>query len=250
VAVLVVPTATFNKSVQPSTISFTLKDPANSPVAGTTSYNSSTFTASFTPSAALAYSKTYTATVSGALDQSGAPMTAPYGWSFTTVGPPACPCTIWPGSTMPANAAANDSGSVELGVKFRSDVNGFITGIRFYKGAGNTGTHIGNLWSSTGTRLATATFSGETASGWQQVTFASPIAVTAGTTYVASYFAPNGHYAFDMNYFSSSGVDNPPLHALASSVSPDGVYVYAATSSFPTSSYNGTNYWIDVVFTT
>ena len=38
-----------------------------------------------------------------------------------------------------------------LAVKLRSDVNGFITGIRFYKSAANTGSHVGNLWTNTGT---------------------------------------------------------------------------------------------------
>ena len=39
-----------------------------------------------------------------------------------------------------------DTAAVELGVKFRADVNGYITGIRFYKGSTNTGTHVGSLW--------------------------------------------------------------------------------------------------------
>jgi len=39
--------------------------------------------------------------------------------------------------------------------------NGFITGVRFSKGVNNTGTHMGNLWSSSGTLLARATFTGE-----------------------------------------------------------------------------------------
>ena len=80
--------------------------------------------------------------------------------------------------------------AVTLGVKFKSDVDGTVTGIRFYKGSGNTGTHVGNLWSSTGTKLATATFANETASGWQQVNFTTPVSITAGTVYVASYLAP------------------------------------------------------------
>jgi len=33
----------------------------------------------------------------------------------------------------------------------------------------------GNLWTTSGTLLATATFSNETASGWQEVTFATPV---------------------------------------------------------------------------
>ena len=44
----------------------------------------------------------------------------------------------------------NDTSSVELGVKFQTSTAGKIVGIRFYKGPQNTGTHIGNLWSSTG----------------------------------------------------------------------------------------------------
>src|SRR6185437_5330175 len=88
-------------------------------------------------------------------------------------------CSIWSSTATPANPSANDSGSVEVGLKFKSDQAGYITGIRFYKGSANTGTHTGTLWSSTGTQLATATFTGETASGWQQVNFSSPVQITA-----------------------------------------------------------------------
>src|SRR5438046_7558779 len=62
---------------------------------------------------------------------------------------------------MPASAGTKSP--VELGVTFRADSNGYITGIRFYKSTGNTGTHVGNLWSSGGTLLASATFTGESA---------------------------------------------------------------------------------------
>ena len=60
-------------------------------------------------------------------------------------------------------------------MKFTSASFGQITGIRFYKDAQNTGTHIGDLWSSNGTLLASATFTNETASGWQQVNFTTPV---------------------------------------------------------------------------
>jgi hypothetical protein len=77
-------------------------------------------------------------------------------------------------------AAAADANAVELGVRFQSDVAGVISGIRFYKGSTNTGTHTGTLWSNTGTKLATATFTNETASGWQEVSFATPVATRRG----------------------------------------------------------------------
>ena len=124
-----------------------------------------------------------------------------------------CPCTIWPGTATPGTPDVNQSLPVELGVKFTSSSSGFITGVRFYKGVNNTGTHVGNLWSSSGTLLARATFTGESGSGWQQVNFSSPVAITANTVYVASYFSPTGDFSVDRNYFNAV-VNNPPLQAL------------------------------------
>jgi hypothetical protein len=160
-----------------------------------------------------------------------------------------CPCSIWGNSVEPTNTTSRDASAAELGVKFRSARAGTITGVRFYKGAGNTGTHIGNLWDTAGHRLATATFSGETASGWQQVTFPSPVTVTANTTYIASYYAPAGHYAYDLHYFSGHTAESPPLSALADGASGgNGVFKYGLTSSFPSDTYQASNYWVDVVF--
>ncbi len=136
-------------------------------------------------------------------------------------------------------------------MKIRSDVTGYITGVRFYKGSGNTGTHVGHLWDRAGNLLATATFSGETATGWQQVSFATPVAISANTTYVASYYAPGGPLRLRLGYFATSGVTSGPLHALANGVDGgDGVYVYGTGDKFPNASFNSTNYWVDVVFTT
>jgi len=164
--------------------------------------------------------------------------------------PAACPCTIWSSDSVPTVIDSGAGPGVELGVKFRSDVPGTITSLRFYKNAANTGTHIGNLWSSSGTLLATATFTNETASGWQTVTFSPAVAITANTVYVASYHTNSGHFSVDLNAFTSAGVDNPPLHALQNGVSGgNGVYMYGGTSAFPTSTYYSANYWVDVVFT-
>src|ERR1019366_9397794 len=147
----------------------------------------------------------------------------------------------------PATVDSGDGSSVELGVKFTADTSGSITGIRFYKASTNTGTHVGSLWSSTGTLLASATSSGETASGWQTATFSTPVSITAGTTYVAGYLAPSGHYSSTAAGLSGA-VDNPPLHSVANSTSVNGVYAYSPTSTFPTNSHNATNYWVDVLF--
>jgi hypothetical protein len=160
-----------------------------------------------------------------------------------------CPCTIWGSNAVPSSADNGPDSPVEVGVKFTSSSNGTITGVRFYKSNANTGTHVGNLWSSTGALLASATFTNETGSGWQQVNFSSPVAIAANTTYVASYHATVGHYSADLGFFSTSGANNPPLQALASSMNGgNGVYMYGSNSSFPNNTYDGANYWVDVVF--
>ncbi len=159
--------------------------------------------------------------------------------------------SIWAATTVPGVVDAGPDSAVELGVRFRSDSAGYITGVRFYKAGTNTGTHIGNLWDNSGKLLASATFTSETASGWQTVNFATPVAISANTVYMASYHANTGHYSFDQKYFSGKGVDTPPLHALADGTSGySGAYTYGSTSSFPSKGWNSTNYWVDVAFTT
>jgi methionine-rich copper-binding protein CopC len=242
-------TATFSEAVQPATIAMSLTGPNNVAVSGTTAYDSTAKKATFTPSAALSAGATYTATVSGAKDLAGNTM-ATVTWTFTTATPPTCPCTIWPSTATPAVASEPDLSAVELGVKFRSDVGGQVTGVRFYKGSGNTGTHVGHLWTSTGQLLASVTFTGESASGWQQATFSTPVTITAGTTYVVSYYAPAGHYADTVPYFQSGGFDRSPLHALADGQDGgNGVYRYGTGGGFPSLSWDSSNYWVDVVFT-
>jgi methionine-rich copper-binding protein CopC len=249
-------TATFSEPVQPATVLASLRDAGGAAVTASTSYDSAAQRVTLTPGSALQPGVAYTATVSGARDLAGNQM-APASWSFTTAvvtpppPPPGCPCTIWAASATPATPADPDTAAVEVGVKFRADVAGRVTGIRFYKGAGNTGTHVGHLWTASGTLVGTVTFTGETASGWQQATFATPVSISAGTTYVASYFAPNGHYADDTGYFAGRAVDNGPLHALADGTDGvNGVYRYGASGSgVPGNSWQSSNYWVDLIFT-
>jgi hypothetical protein len=155
-----------------------------------------------------------------------------------------CPCNVF--TTPTGHSDFNDGSDLELGFKFRADVNGYITGVRFYKQGAMSGTHVGNLWTEGGSNLSSATFT-ETASGWQEVSFGSPVAVTAGTMYVASVSMLDGRYIATTNYFSSEIV-NFPLRAPASVGSGgNGVFVGNA-GDFPTNSSNAANYWIDVAY--
>jgi uncharacterized repeat protein (TIGR01451 family) len=143
---------------------------------------------------------------------------------------------------QPSVASANDSSGVEVGVQFSSSTPLAIEGIRFFKGTGNTGTHIGNLWSSGGTLLASATFTSESAYGWQAVRFSQPVMIAAGATYVASYYAPHGGYAIDTGFFSSGPLSSGPLTATT------GVFSYGSSSSFPSNTFDSSNYWVDVMY--
>lgn len=140
------------------------------------------------------------------------------------------------------SVTVGDVAAVVLGVKFKPAVNGRIIGVRFHKASTNTGTHVGKLWTSNGSQLATANFTGETASGWQQVNFATPVTVTANTTYVASVSVPVGHWT--VQTFPPTNIVNGPLTAPVGS---NGVYKYGGASSFPSASVNA-NYFVDVMF--
>ena len=163
---------------------------------------------------------------------------------------PECPCTIYQAvdTAGQTNVFDNITG-IELGVKFRSTIDGYITGIRFYKSSNDTGVHKGSLWTLGGVLLAQAIFTDESATGWQEVMFDSAVAVTANTTYVASYNSPTGYYAQTNPYFTTDHV-NGPLVAIAKTHpdGPNGVYMYSATPVFPTQNSQTENYWTDVVF--
>ena len=172
--------------------------------------------------------------------------------SFTTqaVSTFSCPCSIWSEDQLPTLESTADSNAVELGMKFKSTTNGYVTGVRFYKGPLNTGVHTGHLWTSTGTLLGTVTFADGSETGWQEARFSEPIAVTANTTYVVSYHTTSGGYATDLQFFASSGVISGPLEALADGAdAANGLYQYGS-GGFPTQTFNSANYWVDVVFDT
>jgi len=161
----------------------------------------------------------------------------------------AAPVSLWPSTAVPDTRGVSSAQSGELGLTFVSEISGYVTGVRFYKSSENLGQHVGYLWTEVGTLLASVTFTSETASGWQQANFASPVAIAANTPYVISYWAPEGHNADDALYFATAGVGNQMLYA-----PPNGAYgpnsSYADSKVFPTSSSDSGNYWVDLVFTT
>jgi ketosteroid isomerase-like protein len=158
--------ATFNHAMDPATITsatFTLTGPGTTPVAGTVSYTGTT--AAFTPTAVLATSTLYTATITtGAKDPTGAALAADFVWTFTTAAPP----TVV--STIPVNAATAVAVNTAISATFSEAMNpATITSVTFTL-AGPGATPVGGV----------VTYSGSTA------TFAPSAFLATGTLYTAT----------------------------------------------------------------
>ena len=89
----------------------------------------------------------------------------------------------------------------------------------------------------------------ETASGWQSTLFSQPVAVAAGQKYTVSYWAPRGHYATKDFQWASFGSTAAPL-TVAGGFGAEPAGVYSTSQSFPTTSFNGGNYFADAIFST
>ena len=142
-----------------------------------------------------------------------------------------------------ATPATVDSGDTDR-ARGRREVHeptstGQVTGIRFYKAAANTGTHVGSLWTAPGTRLAQATFTNESASRLadRDVRDARSTITRRHDVRRVVLRAATGHYSVAGGAFASA-VSNPPLHALANGTSANGVYAYGAAEHVPDQHFN------------
>lgn len=152
------------------------------------------------------------------------------------------------GDRVPANAVEEaDTRAAELGVRFRSNVPGTISALRFYRGTGNASGYVARLWSGTGTLLAQVPVSDGRIPGWQEVVLPTPVPISANTLYVASYHTSNGLFARDPSGLASAVTSGNLTAPASASVGGNGVYAYGG-GGFPSNSYKDTNYWVDVRF--
>jgi hypothetical protein len=152
------------------------------------------------------------------------------------------------GDAVPNNPIGSKN-VVTLGVKFWSVQSGTISAIRFYRAVANPSGYVANLYTAGGTLLASAMLAQDSCSVpcWEVANFASPISISANTSYVATYFSSIGDGASDA-YGLSNGVMNGPLTAPASSAV-GGNGVYQRKNTFPGNSSQASNYYVDVLFT-
>jgi hypothetical protein len=143
---------------------------------------------------------------------------------------------------IPVLASASDGVAYELGMKFQLTRSGQITALRYWKSTGDSGTHVGRVWSSTGALLASTTFVNETASGWQQQALPAALLVQANTVYVVSVNIQSRYP------FSGNGLASQIVNGYIASIADGKNGVYAASGVFPTGSYQTSNYFRDIVF--
>jgi len=116
-------TGAFSETIDAATLTtstFVLRNPANAVVPATVSYNAGTSVATLTPSAALAGSTTYTATIAGGgtgvKDVAGNALAGNFAWSFTTIVTDTTPPTVT--GVTPANGATGVSRATAVTAAF------------------------------------------------------------------------------------------------------------------------------------
>ncbi len=143
---------------------------------------------------------------------------------------------------VPALPHNDDGVDYELGMRFQSTNAGLITAIRFWKDSAESGTHVGRIWSAGGVQLASVTFVGEGASGWQLQALATPLNIVAGSEYLVSVNT-GGHGYVATNNGLASQIANGPLRSV---VGTNGRF--GPPGQYPTQSWQASNYFRDVVF--
>lgn len=151
---------------------------------------------------------------------------------------------IFADNVKPRIAADPDRVPVELGIRFAPRSSGTVVALQYYQGTKAKGVTTATLWSGNGKVLARQTFRPSTKVGWRSIPLSKPVRLQAGKTYTASYHAPKGGYAVTERDLTSHTVRNG--FALKAGA---GVYRYGKSGKMPATSYRGSNYLVDVVYT-
>lgn len=157
-----------------------------------------------------------------------------------------------PKSLFKADPTATFTASpqVTLGMRFTSDVPAYVTSIRYYKDASNTGSVRVELWTATGTLLRSQSYTPPPGAGWQDVPLVPPVPIAANVDYITAYNTSTG-FSYALNYFDGGPIDNPPMHAPQNTPTrPNGVYNFGSPGIFPTNNYFGASYFVDAAIST
>ncbi len=178
------------------------------------------------------------------------------------------------GDYIPQEQESPDRNPVTVGVKFKSSIDGFISGVRFYRDKPSSRAYSVALWTLDGQLLARGAFGpgegGLPGKSWFEVPFTTndrtgtkvTVPIKANTTYIASYYCLSGGYVAK-NGGLDNDISNPNsfggvITALGGLTNQgNGVYKYATPNNtipvsfleeFPNQTYLNTNYYVDVIF--
>ena len=165
--------------------------------------------------------------------------------------PPSCQGTTFFSSGVgPTSTYGNDPQPVNVGIKLSAKVPWIINCVRFFRATDSSGNvPSGNvLWTiynaSTKAALATGTFPTSTVSGWNVAPLVTPLNVAANTSVVVA--VNTIRYADTYPYFSTAKTD--PTGVLTAPANA-GTFLYSASNAFPTTVWQASNYFVDIVFT-
>lgn len=165
---------------------------------------------------------------------------------------------LWPATNGPAT---NDTDvPISCGVEFRVTSGAWAREIRFYRGTtGVTGAVTGQLYTvggpATGAPVAgTAVTFTLTGTGWQAASISPPVPLTVGQNYKAVVFFPSNYTATGGYWETGPGVGGIVNGLLTA---PDTVgatagqdtFTAGAAITYPTSTFHGGNFWVDVTVT-
>lgn len=169
--------------------------------------------------------------------------------------------------TTQTPAAGNESDgtpTITRGVTLEFAVAGYITGVRWWCPTTNTGTYTVAVWDLSGdgtaiggVALATKVHSGTPTGGaWNVTTLDTPIAVTSAKTYRLGVNNSQGRYVASGGVMGST-ITNGNVSApgaggttKAGFATSQGTYNISSALTLPTSSFNSSNYFVDVAFST
>lgn len=173
--------------------------------------------------------------------------------------PPAEDVTLFEETAGPGVTFDNSGTAIVLGVEVRLTAAGQFKGLRYWRATtAMPANPTGRLYKvSDGTPVAGSdvTFAAGTSTGWIEALFAAPIDPVVGDRYTAAVRMPNGVYTAENSYWDSgagaTGRTNGILRAENTNdteTAGQGVFTEGAMAN-PTTSGNGTNYYVDVIAT-
>ncbi|HMH70267.1 MAG TPA: DUF4082 domain-containing protein [Candidatus Saccharimonadales bacterium] len=175
------------------------------------------------------------------------------------------PHTIFTNQVPAIPDVDEDAPNQTLGTTWYTEDDGAVNAIRFYLGSRNyDGAEMtGGLYNADTQELlgqGSYTITASDDIGFVEIPLSNAVVVERNQKYIAAVLFPGQasspdarvHYAATGGFFLANGVDNSPLHAYKDNglflTERNGLFVNGTTLTFPTSTFGGGCYFVDVVF--